>query len=119
MTPLSLPAKLGDLQAVEETNRRLRERAVVLDWSAVEEAPPEVLSVLLSGISLDEYADELGLDTIPEALSAAIELATSQPARKAVRKTAAEPETAGSTPAIWVAGEEPEAGTDLRGPEDW
>ena len=118
MQRLTLPARLADLEDLAATNRRLRERAVILDWSGVTEASPEALRVLLAGVSLDEHGDELGLETVPETLSAAIEEAASRPGRKATKK-ATEPAPEGAAPAVWTAGDDPEGGTDLRGPDDW
>jgi len=97
--PATLPGDL-DLAAL---NARLRAGSAALDWSDVTEASGDALAPLLAGLDLSEDADALGLETVPDALTAAVEaaLTAKAPARKE-RKKKAVAAAPGSEPALWA-----------------
>lgn len=90
----------------------VRRGIATYDWSAVTAADEDALRWLLDGLDLDRNADQLGLDTIPDALSDRVSAmlseaktarsATARPRRRS-RQPAATPSPAVDRPAVWAA----------------
>lgn len=72
MLSIELPASLSDNPELDAHNEALRAHQAELNWSKVESAEPAALKRLLAGLDLDEHADELGIDSLPDSLVGAV-----------------------------------------------
>lgn len=102
---ICLPSTFPDESELATINQRLLQHAVILDWSQVDTASQQHLRILLAGLDLVEYGDLLGLETIPEHLTAAIQQALSDGATHSTitdqHSASVSSADSGSTPAIW------------------
>jgi hypothetical protein len=104
MNETRLPPSLAAGIELQAVNQALRDRATRIDWSAVQEAPDESLTVLLAGLDLSEGADLLGLETVPEQFQAAVVAALDGGrARRSDSTTQAAPPLSSNLPAVWTA----------------
>jgi hypothetical protein len=103
MNPIKLPPVLsGDLD-LAAINQQLRDRTARLDWSSVVAAPDSALAVLLAGLDLFNYAEEIGdfeaiADHIVGDIARCLEQQTPQPipAQSASAKISSR-----TQPAVW------------------
>ncbi len=100
METIRLPDGLGDVVSLEAHNRRLREKTAALDWSLVRGVDEERLRVLLDGLDLDTHADELGLDTMGDAVQEKV-WAVFQEKPKPQRRKKAPKGPASKGPQVW------------------
>jgi len=62
MNLIQLPPVLPGALDLADINRQLRDRTAQLDWGAVVSATEPALAILLEGLDLFTYAEELGVD---------------------------------------------------------
>ena len=72
METIRLPARLDDVVACAELNRKVRHELAVLDWSAVHEIDAAAAAALVRGLDLGAIPDGLGLDSMPEPIGQAL-----------------------------------------------
>lgn len=117
MELIRLPARVGDVVACAELNRKVRHGLCALDWSEVAEVDPQAAAALLREIDLERIPDGLGMDSMPEAVAGAL-LATLEARRVTGKASAAGPKGsragrraagagAGAQPGVWTAPGEP------------
>lgn len=102
METIRLPARVDDVAACAEHNRRVREGTLVLDWSDVTSVADDAVVALVAGIRLEDAPDGLGLDSIPSAVEARVETAlraNAAPPKKKPRKTSKS--TPAPSAAVW------------------
>ncbi|MFI5301942.1 MAG: hypothetical protein ACHREM_27955, partial [Polyangiales bacterium] len=103
---IRLPPGLGTPAEIESLAHRLRARSCVLDWSDVVAPEASRLAILLAGIELDEYGDELGIGTMPDDVATAVDAhfaARPAPAKVTGKKRGKSKPVAGApTPLVWA-----------------
>jgi hypothetical protein len=106
MNTVKLPPRLETDADLAAWNAALKADEASLDWSGVEMASDEALKSLLAGLTPDEHADALGLDTVPEGLVERLEaILFAEPEAPAAADDDDEPETASSdlpAPAVYA-----------------
>lgn len=103
MNPIKLPPVLpGDLD-LAAINQQLRDRTARLDWSAVVAAPDSALAVLLAGLDLFNYAEEIGdFEAIADHIVGDIARCLDQQKPQPIpAQSASAKRTAGTQPAVW------------------
>jgi hypothetical protein len=102
METVRLPAHLTNVDACRTYNRRVRDGSLLLDWTDVRTVDDAALAALVEGIPLDPLPDAFNVDSVPEALVAAITAKLSPAAAPPKKKAAKKPKT-GVTPsaAVW------------------
>ena len=68
MQIIKLPRQKFDQLNLGEINQQLRDDAVQLDWSLVEEVSDRQLEILLQGLNIAAHETVLGTDTISSRL---------------------------------------------------
>jgi len=120
MKIIKLPPVLPGTLDLVEVNRQLRDRTAQLDWSAVVSAPEAALAVLLNGLDLFSYSEELGIEgAISDAIALEVSNWLTHQAPSAEETNLDRDEgKASRQPAVWTApaAPTPEPGEDTANP---
>ena len=69
MNIIKLPPVLPGELNLQAANLSLQSGEATLDWSQVEEAPENLVAVLLADLDLVDHSEILGINTVPDSLS--------------------------------------------------
>jgi hypothetical protein len=102
MNLIQLPPVLPGTLDLANINRQLRDRTAQLDWSAVVSATEPALSILLEGLDLFTYADELGVDgTMNDSIASEITRWLNQQKPPTRSKSSTLRKSSRPKPAVW------------------
>ncbi|HYU74904.1 MAG TPA: helicase, partial [Ktedonobacteraceae bacterium] len=112
MNIIKLPPVLPGELNLEAANLSLQAGEATLDWSQVEEAPENLVAVLLADLDLVDHSEILGINTVPDSLSEIVlQVLTRQDNKSHHGSGHKRPADNDVVPAAW----EPEQQVDLNG----